>query len=115
VLSSRFWQPLTATVGLHLARGAQSSGWRVDRVFPRDSRFVSECCSFCVDRVQFRDSRSRLCLATDLKGVWLNSAEQSPTPLVYRTGLEACHLTRLLNNWVLVMHTGMNLVVAMLM
>jgi hypothetical protein len=37
--------------------------------------------------------------------VWLNSAEQSPTPLVYRTVLEACHLTRLLNNWVLVMHT----------
>jgi hypothetical protein len=35
----------------------------------------------------------------------LNSAEQSPTPLVYRTVLEACHLTRLLNNWVLVMHT----------
>ncbi|MBM0745100.1 hypothetical protein JOY44_26650 (plasmid) [Phormidium sp. CLA17] len=35
----------------------------------------------------------------------LNSAEQSPTPLVFRTVLEACNLTRLLSNLVLVMHT----------
>ena len=35
----------------------------------------------------------------------LNSAEQLPTPLVFRTVLEACNLTRLLSNLVLVMHT----------
>ncbi|MEP0873097.1 hypothetical protein NDA01_25240 [Trichocoleus desertorum AS-A10] len=40
-----------------------------------------------------------------LQGIELNSAEQSPTPLVCKTVHETCRLTRLLNNWVLVMHT----------
>ncbi|MGV0029414.1 hypothetical protein [Phormidesmis priestleyi] len=50
--------PHNFIVGLHLARGAQRLGWLVDRLFPIDSRFVSECYSFCGDRVQFRVSRS---------------------------------------------------------
>ena len=43
----------------------------------------------------------------------LNSAEQSPTPLVFRTVHEIQHLTRLLNRLVLVTQTSVQLVMAM--
>ncbi|MGV0025175.1 hypothetical protein [Phormidesmis priestleyi] len=38
--SKGYLRPVSLVVGLHLARGAQLSGWRVDRLFPIDSRFV---------------------------------------------------------------------------
>ncbi|MEP0872023.1 hypothetical protein NDA01_19585 [Trichocoleus desertorum AS-A10] len=45
----------------------------------------------------------------------LNSAEQSPTPLVFRTVHETRRLTRLLNRSVLVTQTSVQLVMAMSM
>ncbi|MBD2072542.1 hypothetical protein H6F86_01150 [Phormidium sp. FACHB-592] len=45
----------------------------------------------------------------------LNSAEQLPTPLVFRTVRETCRLTRLLNRSVLVTQTSVQLVMAMSM